>query len=187
MSVLIVYFSKYGQTEKIAWRIAKVAGESIERVKVLDADSAVKLDSIEDYDTVILGSPIYTEKHSRQVAAFIDRFRPQLNTKPTAFYSVSASAAGDEIHRAEATECMNRYLNKCNFQPGNRTIFAGGVPYRQYNFLTRMLMKWICWRAGGDTDTSKNHEYTNWDRVEEFARRFFNRAKSAPQNTSAVA
>ena len=39
-------------------------------------------------------------------------------------------------------------------------------------------MKWIVRRAGGDTDTSRDYEYTNWADLRGFADRF-NRIVSA--------
>ena len=37
---------------------------------------------------------------------------------------------------------------------------------------TRRVMRWISRREGRDTDTSHDHEYTNWDAVARFADEF---------------
>ncbi|QEG20434.1 flavodoxin domain-containing protein [Mariniblastus fucicola] len=171
MSTLIIYSSKYGQTEKIAWRIAKAIGHERDSVKVMNARDALDLESLSAFDHIILGSPIYAHRHSKQIAKFIKRFRDSLETMDTAFFSVSASAAGGEEQKADATTCMDKFLSIAGFEPTRKTIFAGGLPYRRYNWLTRMVMKWIAGRAGGDTDTSQNYEYTDWDHVESFALR----------------
>ncbi len=38
--------------------------------------------------------------------------------------------------------------------------------------IERMLMKRIAAQAGGDTDTSRDHEYTDWKDLAAFTRRF---------------
>jgi len=169
MKTLIVYSSRYGQTEKIAKRLAQTIQTSGESVEFADAKQSLNLKSIQAFDRIILGSPIYTSSHSKHIQKFIKRFRDELDKKQTAFFSGSASAAGDESQRNDATNCMNQFLAKCDFEPRQKTIFAGAIPYTKYNWFIRMLMKWITGKAGGDTDTSKDYEYTNWDRVEEFS------------------
>ena len=44
--------------------------------------------------------------------------------------------------------------------------------YRQYNFFMRWVMKRIAAKAGGDTDTSRDYEYTDWNDVRAFAGQF---------------
>jgi menaquinone-dependent protoporphyrinogen oxidase len=46
---------------------------------------------------------------------------------------------------------------------------AGRLAYTQYGILTRLLMTWIARRQGGPTDTSRDHELTNWDEVARLA------------------
>lgn len=48
----------------------------------------------------------------------------------------------------------------------------GALLYRDDNFLVRWLMKRIVGAAGGDTDTSRNCDYTDWNDVQEFALAF---------------
>lgn len=169
MNTLIVYFSKYGQTEAIANRIADVVRRNENEATVVNAREALSLESIDSYDAVILGSPIYTNKHSKQLKQFIEKHIAELRTKHTAFFSVSLSAAGDDSQQNDATACMNSYLDSCQWSPNSTAIFAGSLPYRQYNIFVRWLMKRIVRKSGGDTDTSRNYEYTDWNRVEAFA------------------
>ena len=59
-------------------------------------------------------------------------------------------------------------------------IVAGALLYTHYNFFVRWLMKRIVANAGGDTDTSKDYEYTDWSDVRAFAADFGRRAVAAP-------
>jgi menaquinone-dependent protoporphyrinogen oxidase len=38
---------------------------------------------------------------------------------------------------------------------------AGALLYRQYGFLTRFVLRMISKQKGGDTDTSRDYEYTD--------------------------
>jgi menaquinone-dependent protoporphyrinogen oxidase len=51
-------------------------------------------------------------------------------------------------------------------------IAAGALLYTHYNFFIRWMMKRIVATAGGDTDTSRDYEYTDWNDVRAFARDF---------------
>lgn len=50
--------------------------------------------------------------------------------------------------------------------------FGGGLLYREYGFVKRWIMTKIARDAGKDTDTSKNHEYTDWTAVDPFVSGF---------------
>ena len=46
------------------------------------------------------------------------------------------------------------------------------MKYREYNFLIRYIMKRIMHGQGLSTDTSRDHEYTDWQAVSKFAREY---------------
>ena len=49
-----------------------------------------------------------------------------------------------------------------------QVAFAGAVLYTKYDFVTRMVMKKISASEGHSTDTSRDHEYTDWGEVAKF-------------------
>ena len=49
---------------------------------------------------------------------------------------------------------------------------AGALPYTRYNWLIRRVMKRIAAKAGGDIDTTRNYEYTDWQDLRTFAEQF---------------
>ncbi len=59
-----------------------------------------------------------------------------------------------------------------DWSPTIKETVAGGLAYRRYGLLKRWMMKRIARDAGGDTDTSKNHEYTDWQAVDQFVTEF---------------
>lgn len=169
MKSLIIYHSKYGQTEKISHRIA--AGLETNRFSVVthNIDYLDQSISFGDYDLVVIGAPIYATKHSKLLARFIRKHNDDLQSPTTAFFSVSLSAGGDPGQKDDARRCMEEFLAKTNWNPHVQKTFAGSLPYLEYGWFTRFMMKWIVKKSGGDTDTSKNYEYTDWKRVDRFA------------------
>lgn len=64
-----------------------------------------------------------------------------------------------------------------------RKLVAGALLYTRYNWIERWVMRRIVRKAGGDTDTSRDYEYTNWAElrafVEQFARHVFTQEKTS--------
>jgi len=67
------------------------------------------------------------------------------------------------------------FARTTGWQPGATASFAGALRYSLYNPLIRLLMRLIVGMAGGETDTSRDYEYTDWAAVERFARQIFAR------------
>lgn len=57
---------------------------------------------------------------------------------------------------------------------GYQRAVKGALPYTRYNWLKK-IMKRIVSKAGGDTDTTRDYEYTDWDDLRVFAREFAGR------------
>ncbi len=85
---------------------------------------------------------------------------------------MSLTAAGNDTDSQEtARELLAELPTETGWEPDRTLTVAGALKYRQYG-LKRFAMRGIAGRAGGDTDTSRNHEYTDWDDVESFALEF---------------
>lgn len=48
----------------------------------------------------------------------------------------------------------------------------GKLLYSKYNFVIRLVMRWIAKRSGAETDTSRDYEYTDWTRLDQFVNQF---------------
>lgn len=176
--IRIIYHSNYGQTRKIAHRIADSltdAGHTARALNVMSIDESHFLDHC---DAMIFGAPIYSEKHSVALGKLIALHREKLKKIVTAFFSVSLAASGNQQQRTEASQCMDQFLDELHWKPDHKTIFAGGLPWREYNWFVRWTMKRVVKKAGGDTDTSKNQEYTDWEAVDEFSNQILQRLET---------
>ncbi|MCJ7562515.1 MAG: flavodoxin domain-containing protein [Thermoplasmata archaeon] len=70
--ILICYYSRSGNTKKMAYLIQKGAMEEGVDVDTLDVKD-VKIDSLLGYDGIILGSPTYYGLPSYQIKELIDK------------------------------------------------------------------------------------------------------------------
>ncbi len=170
--ILVVFDTTDGHTRRIAELIGEIVQGCGVEVEVCEVAQLAHDRVLEPFDGVVLGGPIYGGKHSCHLARFVERNLDQLNQWSSAFFSVSLSAAGDDEQRSDAWRCLEEFLAQTYWSPSMRAIFAGALLYQEYGLLKRWLMRFIVGRAGGDTDTSRNYEYTNWEEVEEFAREF---------------
>jgi menaquinone-dependent protoporphyrinogen oxidase len=165
--VLVLYASHYGQTRTIALRITERLRECGAQVDLLDVQSSQHARPPDGYDAAIIGSRIELGRHAPSVIAYMHMHRDALERIPTYFFSVSMAAASRTS--ADPNGYLAVMFDKLGWQPVRSVAFAGALPYRKYNWLTRFIMKRISAAAGRTTDTSKNHEFTSWAAVRAFA------------------
>ena len=187
--LLLAYTSCDGHTAKIAERIAMVLRDNDCAVEMCDLARSRPNRSANDYDGVIAGGPLHGGKHHPQLVRFASQYHNTLNEQPSGFFSVSLSAAGNEEQQRDATRCLNEFLDDTGWHPKLKSIVPGALLYRNYGFFKRWMMKMIVKRAGGDTDTSRNYVYTDWDSVDNFANQFSRQISEAhsPQHKSVSA
>ena len=189
LRLLVAYSTYDGHTGKIAERIAATLRSTGCAVEVCDLSRLRPERSLADYDGVVAGGPLHGGGHPPQLAAFATDNRVTLNAKPSAFFSVSLSAAGNEEQQGDANRCLNEFLQSTGWKPSSSTIVAGALLYREYGFLKRWMMKRIAGSGGGDTDTSRNHVYTDWEALDKFANEVASHwaAHKSAQHESALA
>ena len=166
----VLYESRDGQTEKIARRMAEAVKELVGEVQVADIRNLRAGFDLGEFDAVILGAPVYYSRHTGGMKAFIRNHRELLSQRPSFFFSVSLNANDESKKRSDVEKCVTKFLAKTGWTPKATATLAGAILYRDYNWFTRFIMKCIGASHGGHTDTSRNHEYTQWDLVEKFAR-----------------
>jgi menaquinone-dependent protoporphyrinogen oxidase len=171
--ILIVYGTTEGQTRKIAQRIAAVAEARGHEARLVDGATLTSALTRGETDAILTGASLHRGRYQSAVERFVRTNRALLNSLPSAFFGVSLFAASrDEEHRKEAHKLIARFLAETGWRPARTASLAGALLYRRYGFLKRLLMRLIVWREGGDTDAGRDYEYTDWEAVEGFARRF---------------
>jgi menaquinone-dependent protoporphyrinogen oxidase len=180
--ILIAYGTTDGHTARIAEYLADVFRGRGHEAAAVDLKRSRDA-SLDGYDAVIVGGSIHMGKHDEHVRGFVRRNRVGLERLPSAFFSVSLAAHGD---MENARAYVENFEQEMGWQPTQIGFFGGALLYRQYGFLKRLMMKKIVRDKPGNLslDTSRDHEYTEWDEVKRFAEDFLERP--VPRDASKI-
>ena len=108
--------------------------------------------------------------------------------KPTAFVPVCLGILQrDPAVQNEVRRIVDRFLLGSDWRPSETLTVAGALPYTRYNWLKRWVMRRIVAKAGGDTDTSRDYEYTDWEVLRVFCEKFATRLSLAERPVAASA
>jgi menaquinone-dependent protoporphyrinogen oxidase len=170
--VLVLHGSFDGQTRLIAERIGHVLERGRHHVRILPVQEGLVGRDIVWADAVIIGGAIRYGRHQPRLDVAVRENRALLEQKPNAFYSVCMSAGGPNAKPATARSYIDAFITRTGWQPRRTASFAGALRWSKYNPFIRLMMRIIVGIAGGDTDTSRDCEYTDWAAVERFASEF---------------
>lgn len=170
--ILVLYSSHDGQTRRIAARVAEVLGHAGHDAELCSADAPDVGREIGASDGVVVGAAVRYGHFAPRLQSLVRQRRNLLTALPNAFFAVCLSAGGPGAKPALARSYVDKFIRRTGWQAEDVAIFAGALRYRMYNPLIRLLMRLIVGHAGGDTDTSRDYEYTDWQAVDRFAAQF---------------
>jgi menaquinone-dependent protoporphyrinogen oxidase len=169
--ILVVYGTTDGHTAKIA---DTIAGTLRAHGAAVDVYQAGRTHCLPDgYDGVIVASPVRGGKYLKSIRRWVHAHAAVLNAKPTAFVSVCLGILQhDQAVDRTLKTIIDRFLVETGWHPMVIKPVAGALPYTRYNWLIRHVMRRIAGKAGGDIDTTRDYEYTDWQDVSRFAEQF---------------
>ena len=167
--VLVIYASTHGHTAKIAARLARRLRKRGSSVDLRDISAAADL-SPSGYDAVVIGGSVHSGHHQHELVEWTKGHARSLNGIPSTFFSVSLTAADDTEESRRATrDYIDDFLDDTGWTPGKTLSFAGALQYREYDFMTRLLMRVLMRRGEHPTDIGHDYDYTDWDSVDRFS------------------
>lgn len=173
MNILVLYASMEGQTKKIAEHMAQALRNKGYQVTTQSSEHLPANYNLDSFGAAILGGSIHIGNYPKHLKKFVKNHTDWLNNTTSGFFTVCMGIRSQqEKSRQEASAFGENFVKEAGWEPVLMATFAGAVKYTQYNFLTRFIMKKISRREGGSTDTSRDHEYTDWDAVTRFAEEF---------------
>ncbi len=179
--ILVLYGTTTGHTRKIAEFLRETFQTEGCRVDVIDAADATFAVMPDEYEGVIVAASIHIGDYQRPVERWVRQHVSALNARPSAFLSMCLAVVEQRPEaRGEAERIMQQFLARCGWRPAVSRLVAGAVLFTKYDWLTRFAMKRIVKRAGGEADTSRDYEYTDWDELRAFAQDFVRRHELAP-------
>lgn len=186
LRILAVYGTTHGQTRKVADAIAEALGAGGIIVDVREAGRAAP--PADGYAAVVVAASVHGGTYQKPVMRWVKANAFALNRMPTAFVSVSLGVLQhDEAVQTELKAIAGRFLEATGWRAPLVKQVAGALPYTKYNWFLRRMMKRIAAQAGGDTDTSRDYEYTDWNDLASFARQFGRRVADHVSPAAAVA
>ena len=84
------------------------------------------------------------------------------------------------VEEPEDGRGVDEFVEATGWTPGRAITCAGALQYREYDFATRLVIRLMMRKGGHPTDTSRDHDFTDWAAVERFAREFAGALAAAP-------
>lgn len=180
MNVLIVYGTTEGQTRKIANFLADRIRDQGATVTLIDSMDLQKELEVDGFDAVIAAGSVHNGHHQASLFQFARDHHRMLQTKPSALVSVSLAMASDNKEdRLDAAACADSFLVAAEWKPTVTHLVAGALRYTQYDFFKSWILKMIASTKGAPTDTSQDHEFTDWRDLEAFVEAFLAKVSAA--------
>jgi menaquinone-dependent protoporphyrinogen oxidase len=195
-SICILYATREGQTRRIAEHVAAALRGRGLAVTVTNVRDHAARCSLNACTAAILAASVHAGRHEPAMLQFVKEHRDELERLPTAFLSVTLSEAGAE--RSDATpeehaqfvadvqQVLDRFFAETGWHPERVKPVAGALLYTHYNVLIRFVMKRIAKHAGGSTDTSRDHEYTDWVALDRFVAALVEEFSASTTDTRSV-
>ncbi len=177
--VLIYYGTSDGQTGKIA----RFLGDSLRalgvEVDVADARGPASDARPSAYALVVVAASVHAGGYQKSVRRWVRGRVAELNAKPNVFLSVCLGILQkDPKVMADLEAILEGFRTETGWQPKEVKWVAGALKYTQYNLLKRWVMRRIVAKAGGDLDTSRDYEYTDWNDLRAYAGELHRRISS---------
>lgn len=180
--VTVLYATREGHTREVAERVVARLRENGLTATAADARALPDDFALGRAGAAILAASVHAGQHEREMQDFVRSHLEALRAIPTAFLSVTLSQAGVQREDASPEEhakfvrdvdsMAHKFVEQTGWEPTHLVPVAGALRYSRYNFFVRLIMKRIARQAGGSTDTSRDHDYTDWQALETFVDEF---------------
>jgi menaquinone-dependent protoporphyrinogen oxidase len=163
MSILVLYGTTEGQTRKIARFAADRFAAQGHATMLVDAAEAMSGLDPGSFRAAVVAASLHAGRYQTPIVDFARRHHAVLGAMPTAFVSVSLSAAGhDQDDLAGLARCLAALEQQTGWRPRAVHHAAGAFRFSRYGFLKRCVLRYIAFRKGQPTDTSQDYELTDW-------------------------
>lgn len=169
MDILILFGSTEGQTRKIAMFVRDRLELAGHKVRSIEASGDIDVD-LTLFDRIIIAASLHVGDYQPSVVDFVTAHHAALNRMGASFLSVSLSAAGNDTEDTEGlAKCLARFESDTGWHPARTEHVAGAFRFTRYDLMKRWALKYIAWRKGQSTDTTADHELTDWGTLASFA------------------
>ena len=171
MNVLIIYGTTEGQTRKIAEWTANRVSERGHEAELRDSAAHASDANLEKYDAFIIAASVHQECHQETVINFVIAHLEVLETKPSAFISVSLSAVL-EGGGTEAQKYVDSFVSATGWWPRMTLLLGGALRFTEYDYFQEQIVKFIVMKHAAAASTGRDREFTDWNALASFVDRF---------------
>jgi menaquinone-dependent protoporphyrinogen oxidase len=174
----IFYATREGLTERIAEYAAAALSSHGLAVDLRNVADPMTIDPAV-YSILILAASVHAGHHEPEMLKFVRQYARGLRTVSSYLLSVSLSQAGVERmsntketrdhFAADVQKMIDAFVAETGWHPKRIIPIAGALRYTKYNLFLRFIMKRIAKKAGAETDTSRDYEYTDWSALDRCA------------------
>jgi menaquinone-dependent protoporphyrinogen oxidase len=144
--VLVAYTTKHGSTAEVANAVADVLRQ---RGLEVDLRPAGGIDSLEGYDAVVLGAPLYMGRWERAARHFLKQHQAALRTTPTAVFALGPLGDTPDDRRAPMKQLEHALAKTPEVKPVAIGLFGGVIDSDKLRFPFSSMPEgdWRDWQA----------------------------------------
>lgn len=186
--VVVVYGTTEGHTRRVARRAAARLRAAGLETEVHDATALEGPLAAAGLGGVLVLASVHHRRHQAAVTHFVHTNLKRLQQLPTAFISVSLTAAlPDATYQDEAKAYVSELLDATGWRPAATLRLAGALKYAEYDFFKRLLLGLLERQLGAEVVGGEDAEFTDWEALDRFVDGFAERLGAGAGATSARA
>lgn len=179
MRFLFVFGTTEGHTRELCQFMGRTLREAGHTAAIEEAGPDATHPDPTAYDGVVLAASLHVGRYQPALVQYATTHHEVLNAKPSAFVSVSLSAAGVNPHDWEGLEqCLAGFRHDTQWSPKAVCQAPGAILYSRYDFFKGLAIQYIAHRRGEKTVTSRDYDLTDYDALAKFVLEFAQHAAS---------
>lgn len=154
--ILVAYASEYGSTNEVAKYIGSILCQNGNKV---DVQWIQNINNLDDYDSIIIGSPIQYDTWMPDAIKFITKHQDTLSKLEVSYFftclTLSKKTKQTELQANEYANNLYKLIPK--IKPKSIGQFSGVLDYSKMSFLSKIIFK-----SGFFILGVKEGDYRNW-------------------------
>lgn len=135
MKGIIIYATRYGCTEKAAKILREKIPGGMKTVNIMQEKAA----DLSQFDTVILGGPVYVGKTLKCLTNYMRQNIEILKKKRLALFL----CAGEQDPKQTEQLFCNAFPEELNKNAVAREVFGGELHWEKLDFMTKLILKLV--------------------------------------------
>ncbi len=162
MQLLVAYGTRYGSTREVAETVAATLTEQGIDTEVKQAREVRSLDG---YDAVVLGTPLYMGALHKDVRALLERNKAAFEQTPFALFALGPIKADDGLDgsRAQLIEALAKLPVPT---PASTAVFVGAYDPARLGFKDKMIAA----LPASPLRAEAAHDDRDWDAIRDWTR-----------------